>query len=190
MTVQFPQWYRIKNSDTLVERTATNILVYRRASGYNQVAPWGLAHYIQVESGDLIPTTADEADRILHPENHEWVVQDRVPARVGVDRCYWAQPGTNPTDGIMWRMSSERPEAIGKKHGDKHPCNTLVLHVKCLRKDLPKTRTVTLYEWLCWDEGGDEELIFSVGPPVETSTRYGYKHYVKTGRTREVEVPV
>lgn len=188
MSEQWPKWYRFGSTGLVIKRTDPTVAFWMRANGFSQPGHWGSAQYRMVETGELVLITEDEANEILDPTGNEWVDQTVVPPRVGIDRCYWSD--CRPSTDRMWLMTETgRPQAVGRKHGDKHPDNSLVLWVRCRRKDLPKTRTVTLYEWLCWDEGGDEEIYWMAGPPVETATRYGFKYFVKTGNTRTVEVP-
>lgn len=190
MSEQWPKWYRFGSTGLVIKRTDPTVAFWMRANGFSQPGHWGSAQYRMVETGELVPITEEEADEILDPTGNEWVDQTVVPIREGVDRGYWLPATTKPVAALMWEMDSrDRKEATGKKHGDKHPDCNLVLFVKCRRKDLPKARTVTLYEWLCWDEGGDEEIYWMAGPPVETAAKYGFKYFVKTGNTRTVEVP-
>lgn len=78
------------------------------------------------------PSVAPQED----PE--EWVTQDRVPFRRGVDRGWWAIPGTSivPADTARWW--DWQTEVEGIKHGEKNPLGgDNVLNIRCRRKDLP-----------------------------------------------------
>jgi len=117
----------------------------------------------------------------------DWVTQDRVPVRVGVDEISWVG------DGFCW--ASHGGLSDGKMHG--HNENGMILKVRCRRKDLPpvppKTRTVVLQEWICWDDDYPESVVtqwFSTDPSVNAGLAAEYGHAVATGNTRTVEIPV
>jgi hypothetical protein len=123
----------------------------------------------------------------------DWVIQDRVPARAGIDQECWSnwRPGA-------WSTVSEGQVCYGRKmrHGEAdHMGDTLSL--RCRRKDLPpvppKTRTVVLQEWICWDDDYPEAVVtqwFSTDPSVNAGLAAEYGHAVATGETRTVEIPV
>jgi hypothetical protein len=127
----------------------------------------------------------------------DWVIQDRVPARAE-DKGWWiTQNGSNlmprcPSD--MWAVQFDQ-YALGMMHDDVCPALELKLVVYCRRKDLPpvppKTRTVVLKEWVCWDHEGEEHVRWqSYDPATQGETFedcYSYSH--ATGNERTVEVP-
>jgi hypothetical protein len=65
--------------------------------------------------------------------------------------------------------------------------------IRCLRKDLPpvpKTRLLTITEYVVWDVEGEENLVeCSHDPLVQTDTYEGWLNAVPTGRSRTIEVP-
>jgi hypothetical protein len=97
---------------------------------------------------------------------NDWVVQDRVPARKGIDERAWddGRPLNWADAGLMlWKPMPT--------HGTKH--NTKILHQRCRRKDLPPLQNTDPlivkygepafgWRWLGDDEPvqqGDEWLI-------------------------------
>ena len=123
------------------------------------------------------------------------VIQDRVPAREGVDFGWWVVPekfdSFVPTEGTKWKMNSYY---AGKMHGFATDIGRSLLFVMCYRKDLPElptTEKVLLTEYIVWDKDGPKCAIWSSGDPtVETDTLCSWHHAHATGNTREVEVPI
>ena len=68
------------------------------------------------------------------PDPEEWVTQDRVPARLGIDQESWIRT----RDPIHWRdLAPIGPAAVGKMmHGQKDSFGDMLL-LRCRRKDLP-----------------------------------------------------
>jgi hypothetical protein len=71
-----------------------------------------------------------------------------------------------------------------------------VYAARCRRKDLPplppKTRTVVLKEWICWDDCAPGVYTFdwcSVDPTLEHGKYTEFDHAIATGNERTVEVP-
>ena len=67
--------------------------------------------------------------------------------------------------------------------------------VRCRRRDLPpvppKTRTVVLKEWICWDDDGPVITLWQDIDPATAGIDYNNFHNaVATGETRTVEIPV
>lgn len=84
--------------------------------------------------------TEAEALALLDPPKpvespDDWVKQDRVPARNGIDQCWWARRGADQSNFEWWSL----PDASeGKMYGDSHHSDpNLVLYIRCRRKDLP-----------------------------------------------------
>ena len=118
--------------------------------------------YASFEEDDWKPVTGDWDDFAVHgwvdhegdtlllrcrasqlPERSEdpdeWVVQDRVPIRVEIDRC-WYMDGhsglpADPED--MWQKYKKDYFLDGKGHGDYVRDGGGTLHVMCRRRDLP-----------------------------------------------------
>jgi hypothetical protein len=107
--------------------------------------------------------TKEQAEALLLPKESpdDWVVQDRVPARAGIDRGHFGNSFKSPED--MWGFVSESM-GIGEMHGS----NDLVVY--CRRKDLPEpkaeTRTVVIIRWLCWNEDGKERIVQAANRPT------------------------
>ena len=82
----------------------------------------------------------------------EWVVQDRVPARSDVDKCWCINPlEPLPADPeFMWSIQSNGFFS-SKMHGDETRYGTV--HVMCRRRDLPKVEQV-----VCDECGGSGEV--------------------------------
>jgi len=69
--------------------------------------------------------------------------------------------------------------------------------VRCRRKDLPpvppKTRTVVLKEWICWDVAHPDIITLewcSTDPSEDSGSFVEYDNAQATGETRTVEIPV
>jgi hypothetical protein len=114
---------------------------------------------VDLETGRLTLLLPKESPK-ESPE--DWVIQDRVPARAGIDRGHFGNSFKSPED--MWGFIAESM-GIGEMHGS----NDLVVY--CRRKDLPgielkaQPRTVVIIRWLCWNEDGDELLISAAVKP-------------------------
>ena len=86
------------------------------------------------------------AVRILPPEAAEspddWVTQDRVPMRSGIDRGWWESDADPvPPDVAKFWTATECHQ--GLCHGQLHKSSRqTVLHVRCRRKDLPQVPTI------------------------------------------------
>jgi hypothetical protein len=121
------------------------------------------------------------------------VIQDRVPARAGIDQECWSnwRPGA-------WSTVSEGQVCYVRKmrHGEAdHMGDTLSL--RCRRKDLPpvppKTRTVVLKEWICWDVAHPDVVTIawcSTDLSEDSGSFVEYDNAQATGETRTVEIPV
>lgn len=205
-------------------------------------------------------TKAAEPAPVESPD--DWVIQDRVPARNGIDHG-WFAPCVTEASSHPWLFRSG-VNAEGRKHGDKmtwgdtlnvyckrkdlppieSPDDWVILDpvvyaehelrkdidwmeyglgwhavngfagttverflkpshhkaVRCLRKDLPpvppkkpKTRTVVLKEWLCWQDDEPEAVAlewFSLDPSENHGDLVEWDHAHATGNTRTVEIPV
>lgn len=83
-------------------------------------------------------TEAEAKARVNPVESpDDWVVQDRVEARPGIDQGWWSHPGPNMdrSKWSWWKIDSAG-SAAGKKHG--HILDDgQVLNVRCRRRDLP-----------------------------------------------------
>lgn len=162
----------------------------------------------EVSSCDLrhvYPVSDDNGSwyRFRNPEEFELVtespddlvIQDRVPAREGVDFGWWVAPekfdSFVPTEGTKWKMNSYY---AGKMHGFATDIGRSLLFVMCYRKDLPElptTEKVLLTEYVVWDDGGAKCIIWSTeDPSIENDVLEHWHRAYPTGNTREVEVPI
>lgn len=133
--------------------------------------------------GMAMPNNAPAAD----PD--EWVTQDRVPPRAGIDEIHWTKQDCLP-GSVIWTTAT----------GDwvsKHGCEFVgygVLHVRCRRRDLPpmpepeqpkkETETVVFCEVIRnhkYAFGNEELQLVLTSKPFSTDR--------PTGRTVEREVP-
>jgi hypothetical protein len=112
--------------------------------------------------------TKEQAEALLLPKEspEDWVVQDLLPARIGIDQFRY------PTSGQIrirdWNDVTPGDRFSSKDfHGKVNSGNALEL--RCRRKDMerPKaeTRTVVIIRWLCWNEDGKERLIHAANRP-------------------------
>ena len=158
----------------------------------NQLAdqPW----YDKTDRAGRTQITKEEAFALLDPPTpvespDDWVEiththPDHVP-RVGID---WFTTRDNPLDSSLW-----------VKQESYHTKKTVAMFLKeskgrhkCRRKDLPPItppkpamRTVTLNQWIVWDDEGEESEQWRADTPSDC----WYNQY-KTGQTKTVEVPV
>ena len=91
-----------------------------------------------------------DAVSIESPE--DWVVQDRVPARTGIDQAWWQYDNYDENIKKAFWPVFEGSFASSRKHGYRDNTSKMTLHVRCRRKDLPpipeppKTNKVVLKE--------------------------------------------
>lgn len=128
------------------------VLVY----GSTGEAPRCIASYVpgSTESNNWSNHDWYAAVRILPPEPEkpaedpeEWVTQDRVPARPGIDQRRWVRRDTKTVipELSYWNGCYEtkvwfRDKAV---HGFEHPNEPgLFLEIRCRRKDLPPLPTI------------------------------------------------
>jgi hypothetical protein len=140
----FPQWYAkscggpYADCDHII-RTSKNTLCGVLADGTKtKEVPWEKYHEEFVIEGSWIPLTQAEAEsRVKKPEPvqspDDWVIQDRVPDRPGIDQWRRVWPRTKPDD---WQDSSHSSSTF-YKHGDTCRISKSVFEVRCRRKDLP-----------------------------------------------------
>lgn len=92
----------------------------------------------------------------------DWVVQDRVPARAGIDRGWWVYDAVDlpHNKSHCWRVR-DTSKAKGMQHGQKG-ADGIPLNVFCQRKDLPPIQqaaepeleyeTLAFHECVAWDD--------------------------------------
>ncbi len=171
----FPQyWTKIDPTDTkiaFVRRIDRNTAVVVYPDGTDR----GPDSWYQSDRTRLTEAEAlallDKPQPAEDPE--EWVVQDRVPARVGVDEFRWSC-----WQGYHFHVVQDTNIASGMKHGQVHEGSTLSL--RCRRKDLPAPkRTVTVPKWLVIDDQGLTFIIEQSEAPSGSS----YIEVSKVGET-------
>lgn len=123
--------------------------------------------------------TKEQAEALLLPKESpdDWVVQDRVPARAGIDQraYYHSGDGANISE-YSWADAGDMAWHSMPMHGHKH--GDIIVHLRCRRKDLPHDRTITITRWLCWNEVGKARLIHAEKPTN------GYKHCENRGEEK------
>jgi hypothetical protein len=182
--VQYPRYFETHNREDyafLRQDSATDFVLVRYNGTGDEVTVVTLANRAGL-------TEAEAMSRIVPVKPVEspddWVTQDRVPARPGIDeRAYqyegdsWVLRGWADAANIAW---PEMP-----RHGTVRGPATV--HLRCRRKDLPAptpaTRTITFCEYVVWDEPGCERLVWAL-----ESDDLLYRHSYSTGQTRTVEI--
>lgn len=80
-------------------------------------------------------TEAEAKSRVKPVESpDDWVVQDRVPARAGIDRGWWSSDDPPADKSYCWCVLEN--VGNGMMHGDQNDIG-LILSVFCRRRDLP-----------------------------------------------------
>lgn len=171
-------WFNADGERVYVIGTRSNGQ-YMFENNQNRIWPWcgdwsDWHHEPDCTGWDWQPAPVESPD--------DWVTQDRVPPRQGVDQCRW-----EPSD--KFRLVAGEWETM---HGGKL-ANGWQLEVRCRRKDLPpmpekpKTRKITVCEIVYWDHEHlphfERVSLHEVG-----DFKDGWK-YVHVYETREIEVP-
>ena len=120
----------------------------------------------------------------------DWVTQDRVPARNGIDWGFFS-PAIEKSKPFGAWLFKDGVIAAGCRHGEKMKWGDL-LNVWCRRKDLPPvpepvkpaTRKVVLTEWLVEYQGSDVAYV------VTRTHRPECVRICQAIGTREIEVPL
>ncbi len=137
----FPQWYvkddktPFTDCDHLVRTSKTEVHGINCDGSKTQNGAWSQYHDELVARGDFIQITQAEAEsRVKKPEPVEspddWVTQDRVPDRPGIDEYRWNEDGCS---GSEWRQS--RKNQVAFLHGTRQ--DNCTFEVRCRRRDLP-----------------------------------------------------
>lgn len=121
----------------------------------------------------------------------DWVVQDRVPARAGVDRGWWiVEVSTLPHNKSKCWEVRIGSVAEGMRHGEKDDDGVL-LNVFCQRKDLPplepEQETLVFHE--CIVRLGDNSRLSII---QTTDINYAKRYWscvVPTGNTSTRSIP-
>lgn len=191
---KWPKWYVHRESKYawyLKRISATAVELYTE-KGLFDSREWSSCEIENTESGIWIEVTEDEALARITPVEQvespdDWVTQDRVPARPGIDERAYESPRKS---ALLWQDAYCIDWVQPAVHGTKINGDTLLL--RCRRKDLPKpvpvktTRTVTFRKWICWDYDGREKIMqIRDGLPVKN-----WMHCHDTGETETYEVPL
>ncbi len=140
----FPQWIIMADGRRFLDggyirRISKDRYVSVSGDGQESGHRWTTTEQHRLNEGGWIVATEAEALALLNkPQPAEspddWVTQDRVPVRVGVD---WFRYSDSE-----WRLVEARNNFDGKEiHGWIHPWETKPLQVRCRRKDLPPLPT-------------------------------------------------
>ena len=181
----FPQyWTANHESIAFIRRDSLTRTVSVWRDGHE--GAW-LSEWDKVEARSHTRLTETEALALLYKpqpaeDPEEWVVQDRVPARVGIDEFRWSC-----WQGYHFHVVQDHNIACGMKHGHGHEGSTL--SVRCRRKDLPAKpqpakRKVSVPMWLVTNT---ENGVFYI---LQQSTvpKYPESHTVEPAGFMEVEI--
>ena len=161
---------------------------------------WNVDRWVPYEAafGASIADTKAPSRRVIpdavnmeSPE--DWVVQDRVPVRPGIDQAWWQYDHYDESIKKAFWPVYEGSFASFRKHGYRDTTSECTLHVRCRRKDLPpmpeppKSRTLTVKEWVCMFE---QQLTFKVVLVWTNQKPSGWDKVYPTGNEREIEVPL
>jgi len=187
--VRYPRYFETRDREYyayLRQDSATDcVLVQRDGTDYEGT---------EVTLADRAELTEAEAmSRLVPPKPVEspddWVTQDLVPARPGIDeRAYQYEGDSSVLCG--WADAANIAWPGMPRHGTVRGPATV--HLRCRRKDLPpvvppapkKTRTINFCEHIVWDEPGCERLVW-----VLESDDLLYRYRYPTGLTRTIEIP-
>ena len=140
----FPQFYRgdrWSNYDAYVrfdsaDKCGTAVYVDGKEQECKHYIFADIHECIRLDSWKKL-TQAEAESRVKKPEPVEspddWVTQDRVPDRPGIDQWRRVWPRVKPDD---WQDSSHSSSTF-YKHGDTCRISKSVFEVRCRRKDLP-----------------------------------------------------
>ena len=139
----FPQYYKAVQDAAFVRRDSPtqSVAVWRSGAEEFMPSPFDPKRYTQrLTEAEALALLGKPNQPAEDPE--EWVIQDQVPARAGIDEFRWSC-----WQGYHFHVVQDHNIACGMKHGQGHEGSTL--SVRCRRKDLPKPRcTVTVPKWL------------------------------------------
>ena len=168
----FPQyWTANHESRAFIRRDSFTRTVSVWRDGHE--GAW-LSEWDKAEARSRTRLTESEALALLDKpqpaeDPEEWVVQDRVAPRDGIDQVKWSDWPTR-----NWMTASGHWDV---KHGESLLTNkNVTLSVRCRRKDLPKPkRTITVPKWLCRSWGNWQVL--------ECSKPIGFEEVHRVGET-------
>lgn len=139
---KFNQWWESKGVNSVILRAqAWSAWLARAEAEQPQPAedpdeqPQPVVHYDPI---------ADRPKLVLKEDPDEWVIQDKVPVRVRIDRCWYmdGECGLPADPENMWQKYAKDRFLDGKGHGDYVQDGGGTLHVMCRRRDLPKVEQV------------------------------------------------
>jgi hypothetical protein len=140
----FPQYWTSLDGSTkpvaYLRRSSTDTFYHVYADGTEH----GPYVWITEEAKHRKQITKEEADsRIEKPQPAEspddWVVQDRVPARSGIDEGWFEYDYYRAKVKKQFWSISAQPEHAGRRHGDRVDLSgdMATFELRCRRKDLP-----------------------------------------------------
>jgi hypothetical protein len=159
----WPKWYVARSTQVVFSRHADDTLkVEGQSLPAGTELHWSIADDHRVSSCEWVEITESEAlARVTPPEDTsrpknihgtandadesaedpgevfpDWVTQDRVPARNGIDEVRWSD----------WKSDAWIPANRNSKpnmHGERISGVTATLFIRCRRKDLPAKQPAT-----------------------------------------------
>ena len=163
----FPQYWTTLDRDSKLPESAAFVI---RTNKINWNIVWKNGHegicmgaVSKWSPSGRTQITKEQAEALLLPKEspEDWFVQDRVPARAGVDERRFTTVSTGYMEG--WNEVKDSWSA-GLMHGSERGGQTV--EVRCRRKDLPHARTITIIRWLCWNEDGKERIVQAANRPT------------------------
>jgi hypothetical protein len=140
----WPKWYvhNDPSRDWCVEQFKEDRCRVHRATGVKDDQLWIEMYNVHVNDGTWLKVTEAEALARVTPiepveSPDDWVTQDRVPARPGIDQRAYAD-GTRVT---LWEDAKCLDWDKPAMHGTK--INNTTLEIRCRRKDLPAKQPAT-----------------------------------------------
>lgn len=130
----------VKHADGKVQNLNVD-LVFKQSDDWNQ------SYEDQLTNGELVevtefsakeylkrPRSASQIPKSAEPDPEEWVTQDRVPDRTGIDQWRRVDSKHGNTE---WEPSVDGPSKYMHGHTTKACNSNAVFEVRCRRKDLP-----------------------------------------------------
>jgi hypothetical protein len=163
----FPQYWTTLNRESKLPESAAFVIRTNKINwnivwknGDNGIAMGAVSKW---SPSGRTQITKEQAEALLLPKESpdDWVVQDRVPARAGIDERRFTTVSTGYMEG--WNEVKDSWSA-GLMHGSER--GGQAVEVRCRRKDLPHARTVTIIRWLCWNEDGKERIVQAANRPT------------------------
>ncbi len=163
----FPQYWTIIGTNIFTEHgfirvdSPTRLSIVRKCGIEDVQNHSGLCRKRMLHEGRT-ELTKEQAEALPLPKESpdDWVIQDRVPARAGVDERRF----TTPSGHVQSWGEVKESWSAGMMHGEKKAGEKI--EVRCRRKYLPYDRTITIIRWLCWNEDGKERIVQAANRPT------------------------